>query len=233
MLAASQYAANVEIRRHSGERVEFAVRLPGLEETGPPVWLPIDAKLHQEDYQRLLDAQDGADPEGAAIAGKALERTFRSAARTIAELYVCPPETTDFAILFVPVEGLYAEILRPARPGRRGAARFPGDGGRTDHPLRPAQQPADGFPHPGDPAALERGLGGARRGENRARTLRRPARESPEKIQEAGNVIDQARTRSRTMSKKLRSVQELPAAEAQGLLGLAEVLPEEAAEPAD
>ncbi len=111
-----QYAANVAVRPGASERVEFAVRLPGAGGQGDgPVWLPIDAKFPREDYERLLDAQDKADADKAAEAGAALERRLREEARTITQKYVAPPHTTDFAILFLPTEGLYAEALR--RPG--------------------------------------------------------------------------------------------------------------------
>ncbi|TCV96070.1 DNA recombination protein RmuC [Luteibacter rhizovicinus] len=114
ILVAEQYAANVATVPGSSERVEYAIRLPGAEE-GEPVWLPIDAKYPIEDYQRLLDAQDAADAEGALIAGKALELRLREEAKRIRTKYVAPPHTTDFAILFLPTEGLYAEAIR--RPG--------------------------------------------------------------------------------------------------------------------
>lgn len=114
ILVAEQYAANVATVPGSNERVEFAIRLPGQRGEGQ-VWLPIDAKFPREDYERLLDAQDRADPEGAAQAAAALERRVRDEARRIREKYVAPPHTTDFAILFLPTEGLYAEVIR--RPG--------------------------------------------------------------------------------------------------------------------
>jgi DNA recombination protein RmuC len=110
-----QYATNVETVPGSGARVEFAIRLPGRREDGKPLWLPIDAKFPREDYERLLDAQERADAPGAEAAGKAIELRLRLEARTIHEKYVAPPHTTEFAILFVPTEGLYAEALR--RPG--------------------------------------------------------------------------------------------------------------------
>ncbi len=115
MLTPDQYAKNVEAVPGSGERVEFAVKLPGKEDGRAPVWMPIDAKFPKEQYERLLDAAERADAEGVALAGKELERSIRSEAKTIAEKYVSPPLTTDFAILFLPTEGLYAEVMR--RPG--------------------------------------------------------------------------------------------------------------------
>ena len=110
-----QYGVNVETVPGSGARVEFAIKLPGRRDDGAPLWLPIDAKFPREDYERLLDAQERADAPGAEAAGKAIEQRLRSEARTIREKYVAPPHTTEFAILFVPTEGLYAEALR--RPG--------------------------------------------------------------------------------------------------------------------
>lgn len=133
ILTQEQFARNVATVPGSSERVEFAIRLPGraaldaAERHAPVagsragagdesvVWLPIDAKFPREDYERLVDAQDRADPVGVEEAGKALEGRVRAEARRIAEKYVSPPHTTDFALLFLPTEGLYAEVLR--RPG--------------------------------------------------------------------------------------------------------------------
>ncbi len=110
-----QYATNVETIPGSGARVEFAIKLPGRRDDGLPLWLPIDAKFPREDYERLLDAQERADRPEAEAAGKAIEMRLRAEAKTIREKYVAAPHTTEFAILFVPTEGLYAEALR--RPG--------------------------------------------------------------------------------------------------------------------
>ena len=110
-----QYASQVPTRPGSRHVVDFALRLPGKGEDGAPVWLPIDAKFPNEDYERLLDAQRVADPVAAELAAKALESRVRAEARSIAEKYLEPPYTTDFALLFLPTEGLYAEVLR--RPG--------------------------------------------------------------------------------------------------------------------
>ncbi|HBH39767.1 MAG TPA: DNA recombination protein RmuC [Curvibacter sp.] len=110
-----QYAAQVATRPGSKNVVDFAIRLPGKADDGTPLWLPIDAKFPNEDYERLLDAQQRADALAAEAAAKALEVRIRLEAKSIAEKYVEPPHTTDFAILFLPTEGLYAEVLR--RPG--------------------------------------------------------------------------------------------------------------------
>ena len=110
-----QYAAQVVTQPGSKNPVDFAIKLPGRSESGEPLWLPIDAKFPNEDYERLLDAQQRADTQGAEAAGKALEMRIRLEAKSISEKYIAPPHTTDFAILFLPTEGLYAEVLR--RPG--------------------------------------------------------------------------------------------------------------------
>jgi len=113
MLTPDQFAKNVATRPGSRERVEYAIRLPGRD-TQEQVWLPIDAKFPLEDYERLAAAQDRADPVALEEAAKALENRVKLEARTIREKYLEPPSTTDFAILFVPTEGLYAEIGRRA-----------------------------------------------------------------------------------------------------------------------
>ncbi|WEN15203.1 DNA recombination protein RmuC [Rhodanobacter sp. AS-Z3] len=114
MLTAEQYGSNVITVPGSNDRVEFAIRMPGQEE-GEHVYLPIDAKFPVEDYQRLLDAQEASDAEGALAAGRALETRVREEAKRIHSKYVAPPHTTDFAVLYLPTEGLYAEVIR--RPG--------------------------------------------------------------------------------------------------------------------
>jgi DNA recombination protein RmuC len=114
VLTVDQYAAQVSTRPGSKNTVDFAIRLPGGGVSGEPLWLPIDAKFPNEDYERLLDAQQRADAVGADAAGKALELRIRLEARSISDKYIEPPHTTDFAILFLPTEGLYAEVLRRA-----------------------------------------------------------------------------------------------------------------------
>jgi len=115
VLAREQYETNVATRPGSRERVEFAIKLPGAGGEGSVVWLPIDAKFPLEDYERLQQAQDAADPLAVEAAAKALEGRIKLEAKAIAEKYVEPPATTDFALLYLPLEGLYAEVLR--RPG--------------------------------------------------------------------------------------------------------------------
>ena len=115
VLAPEQYAAQVATRPGDRNRVDFAIRLPGRSDDGAPVWLPIDAKFPNEDYERLLDAQGRADAAAAELAARALEARVKLEAKSIAEKYLEPPHTTDFAVMFLPTEGLYAEVLR--RPG--------------------------------------------------------------------------------------------------------------------
>ncbi len=121
MLTPDQYAKNVATVPASSERVDFALRLPGngvINTDGTaaqPVWLPIDAKFPREDYERLIDAQERADPAAFEAASSALDTCVRACAKSIAEKYLAPPHTTDFALLFLPTESLYAEVLR--RPG--------------------------------------------------------------------------------------------------------------------
>ena len=116
ILTPEQYDVNVATKKNSNERVEFAIRLPGPNsDRDRVVWLPIDSKFPQEDYQRLIDAQDAADKELAEKSVKSLELRIKAEAKNIKEKYIDPPNTTDFGIMFLPVEGLYAEVLR--RPG--------------------------------------------------------------------------------------------------------------------
>ncbi|MCL5746570.1 MAG: DNA recombination protein RmuC [Acidobacteria bacterium] len=114
VLQADQYAQNVATTG-SGERVEFAIKLPGRDDMDATIWLPVDAKFPQEDYQRLVDAAERADAEGVESAARQLEARIKACARDIRDKYLAPPKTTDFGIMFLPTEGLYAEVLR--RPG--------------------------------------------------------------------------------------------------------------------
>lgn len=109
LLAPEQFAENVAVKQGSAERVEFALKLPGSKDE--TVWLPIDAKFPQEDFQRLLEAREQADTAAADIALKQLERRLKSEAKDIQNKYLCPPQTTDFAIMYLPIEGLFAEAV--------------------------------------------------------------------------------------------------------------------------
>ena len=111
MLAAEQFAKNMKMRDDTDERVEFAIKLPG-DENGAPVWLPVDAKFPMEHYDRLAVAQEKGDPSAVETATKTLETQLKRCAKDICEKYINPPKTTDFALMFLPSEGLYAEAIR-------------------------------------------------------------------------------------------------------------------------
>ena len=230
-----QYAANVETVPGSGARVEFAIRLPGRHGPagGPPLWLPIDAKFPREDYERLLDAQDRADAPAVEAAGKAIEARLRLEARSIHEKYVAAPHTTDFAILFVPTESLYAEALR--RPGLMEAL-------QREHKITLA-----------GPTTLLATLTSLQMGFRTLALEQRSAEvwevlgavktefskfgevlaKTKKKLQEASNTIDQAETRTRAMTRQLRSVEQLPEHRAQALLPGLVSADDEAAEAGD
>jgi DNA recombination protein RmuC len=114
-LTQEQYARGVKVRPDSNEIVDIAVRLPDRGHEDTPVWLPIDSKFPREDYERLLDAQEQGDVEGVRLQGAQLERAIRIQAKSIRDKYIAPPHTTDFAVMFLPTESLYAEVIR--RPG--------------------------------------------------------------------------------------------------------------------
>jgi DNA recombination protein RmuC len=218
VFTAEQYAANVATVPGSAERVEFALRLPGQRADGAPLWLPIDAKFPREDYERLLDAQERADAPAAEAAARALEQRLRLEARSIRDKYLAPPHTTDFALLFLPVEGLYAEALR--RPGLSDAlqrdCKVVLAGPTTLLALLNSLQM--GF----RTLALERRsaevwevLGAvktefAKFGEVLDKTRR--------KLEEATNTLDAAQTRTRVMNRTLKSVEALPEARSLALL---------------
>lgn len=227
VLVPDQYAVNVATK-DGGERVEFAIKLPGRsDDAGEIVWLPIDAKFPVEDYQRLIEAQEQADAEAAESAARQLENRVKACARDIRDKYLSPPRTTDFGILFLPVEGLFAEVVR--RPGL------------AETIQRDCRVVIAG------PTTLWSILNSLQMG---FRTLAIQKRSSEvwnllaavktewakygdilarvqKKLNEASNTIDDAATRTRAIGRKLRDVQELPAAEAQGLL----LLPDTPAPP--
>ncbi len=217
VLTVEQYATNVVTRPGSNERVEFAVRLPGRGD-GMPVWLPIDAKFPSEDYERLIAAHEAADAAAIDAAGRALEARIRGEARTLREKYVEPPHTTDFGILFLPTEGLFAEVMR--RPGLSEALnrelRVVIAGPTTLFAMLNSLQM--GF----RTLALEKRsaeawqvLGAVKTefgkfGEVLA-TLKK-------QLATASNTIEQAETRTRQMDRRLKSVEALPAEQAARLL---------------
>ncbi|MFZ6656065.1 DNA recombination protein RmuC [Undibacterium sp. TJN19] len=223
MLTPDQYAKNVETVPGSGERVEFAIKLPGKEEHKAPVWLPIDAKFPKEQYERLLDAAERADADGVAQAGKELERAIRLEAKTIAEKYLSPPLTTDFAILFLPTEGLYAEVMR--RPGLaddlQRSCRVSISGPSTLSALLNSLQM--GFRS----LVLEKRssevwqvLGAVKTEFGKFADILTATKIALEK---AAKNIDQAEVRTRQMTRKLKSVEALSTDAAQDLLGTAGV----------
>jgi len=211
ILTLEQYDTNVITKKGSNERVEFAIKLPGRDpENEKVVWMPIDSKFPQEDYQHLIDAQEEADKNLAEKYKKSLEVRIKAEAKEIKEKYIDPPNTTDFGIMFLPVEGLYAEVLR--RPGL------------CDTLQRNYRVVITG------PTTLAALLNSLQMG---FRTLAVEKRSSEvwellgavktefgkfsevlartkKKLQEAGNTIDSAEVRTRAIERKLRKVQELP-----------------------
>jgi DNA recombination protein RmuC len=217
MLTREQYETNVATKPGSKDRVEFAIRLPGRDSEGV-VWLPLDAKFPTEDSQRLQEAQDGADPVAVEVAAKALEARIRLEAKTIADKYVEPPATTDFGLLYLPFEGLYAEVLR--RPGLFEALqrdyRVTICGPTTLSALLNSLQM--GF----RTLAIEKRssevwqvLGAVKSEFGRfAEVLANTKRQ----LQTVANSIDAAETRTRQIERKLKDVEALPGAEPPPLL---------------
>lgn len=214
ILTPEQYAQNVAPKPSSGERVEFAIKLPGRDKEVSHIWLPIDAKFPQEDYQRLIDAQEQANVVLAEDAAKALEIRVKSEAKDIAMKYISVPHTTEFAILFLPIEGLYAEVLR--RPGL------------CDYLMREYKVVVTG------PTTLAALLNSLQMGFRTLAIERRSSEvwsllgavktefgkfgdlleKTSKKLNEASNSIDNAAKKSRTIQRKLKNVQELPQSDA-------------------
>ena len=230
MLNPDQFAANVAIK-DGGERVEFAIKLPGQGGNDEPVWLAIDAKFPVEDYHRLTDAQEKGDIEMVETAAKQLEQRVKGCARDICEKYLNPPRTTDFAIMFLPIEGLFAEVIR-----RNGLCELI----QRDFRVVIA-----------GPTTLWSILNSIQMG---FRTLAIQKRSSEvwnllaavktewtkygdlldavqKKLNSAGEIIDKAKTRSRAIGRKLRDVQELPKGES--IVALLESTIDEYGEEAD
>ncbi|KAF1064580.1 DNA recombination protein RmuC [Burkholderia gladioli] len=230
MLTPDQYAKNVATVPRRSERVEFAIRLPGREHDAQPVWLPVDAKFPREDYERLIDAQERADVTAVEEAARALELRIRAEAKSIAEKYVSPPHTTDFALLFLPTEGLYAEILR--RPGL------------TDQLQRDYRVTVAG------PTTLTALLNSLQMGFRTLAIERRSSEvwqvlgavktefgkfgevlaRTKAQLETVTRSIESAEQRTRVMNRKLKDVEALPGDQAAGLLGAAsgEADPDEA-----
>jgi len=223
VLSPDQFARNVSTR-DAGERVEFAVKLPGQgTDKDETIWLPIDAKFPVEDYQRLIEAQERADIEGVENAGKHLENRVKSCARDISEKYLNPPKTTDFGILFLPIEGLFAEVIRRT--------------GLVETIQRECRVIIAG------PTTLWSILNSLQMG---FRTLAIEKRSSEvwnllaavktewtkygeileaveRKLHQASDTIEKAKVRTKAIGRKLRDVQELPAADIAALLPKNEV----------
>jgi DNA recombination protein RmuC len=211
ILAPEQFAANVITKAGGSERVEYAIRLPGPNSgRQEAVWLPIDAKFPQEDYQRLLDAQETAEKEQAGRFLRSLEIRVKAEAKAIRDKYIDPPHTTDFAILFLPVEGLYAEVLR-----------IPG---LCDHLQREFRVVPTG------PTTLAALLNSLQMGFRTLAIERRSSEvwellsivkteftkfgdilsKTKKKLHEAAHTIDQAEVRTRAIERSLRQVEETP-----------------------
>lgn len=219
VLTIEQYAKNVATKRGSNDRVEFAIRLPGQNNHAEVLWLPIDAKFPQEDYQRLVDAQERASGNEAEEASKQLETRIRLEGRSIKDKYIDPPYTTDFAIMFLPVEGLYAEVVR--RPGLcdllQRECRVVVAGPTTLAAL--LNSLSMGF----KTLAIEKRssevwelLGAVKTEFGRFGDL---LEKTHKKLEEASSTIENATRKSRTIERKLKRVQELPSAEAIVMLG--------------
>lgn len=222
VLTPEQYERNVETIPGSRTYVDFAIKLPGRRDDGLPVWLPIDCKFPRDDYERLLDAHERADKEAVDVASKAIETRLRLEAKSIREKYIATPHTTDFGILFVPTEGLYAEALR--RPGLVESL-------QRDHRITLA-----------GPTTLLATLTSLQMGFRTLALEKRSAEvwevlgavktefakfgdvlaKTKKKLDEASNTITQAEVRTRAMARSLRGVEALPDTRAQTLLpGLA------------
>ncbi|QNK03001.1 DNA recombination protein RmuC [Dyella telluris] len=218
LLTIDQYDSNVVTIPGSNDRVEFAVRMPGAGESAQ-LYLPIDAKFPVEDYQRLLDAQEAADADAAALAGRALEVRVREEAKRIRSKYVAPPHTTDFAVLFLPTEGLYAEVIR--RPGlfetlqRDFHVTVAGPTTLTAL-LNSLQMGFRTLAIAKRSSEVWTLLGAVKTEFGKFGTVLEKTRK---KLTEASNVIDQASVRTRAIERKLRGVETLPGEEAQQLLG--------------
>lgn len=219
ILTPDQYSSNVVTKAGSNDRVEYAIRLPARDGRDNIIWLPIDAKFPIEDYERLIAAQDQADLLLIEELGKSLENRIKSEGKTIRDKYFDPPHTTDFGILFLPVEGLYAEVLR--RPGL------------CERLQRECKVIITG------PTTLAALLNSLQMGFKTLAIEKRSSEvwnllgavktefgkfveileKTQKKLQEASNTIDTATKKSRTIARKLKDVQTLPANEAELMLG--------------
>jgi DNA recombination protein RmuC len=219
ILTKEQYAPNVRTNPLGRELVEFAIKLPGRDEQdGKAVWLPIDAKFPKEDYERLVDAAERGDQAGVEQAGKDLEARVYGQARDIRDKYIAPPHTTDFGLLYLPTEGLYAEVLR--RPGLI-------DSIQRDHRvvivgpttlaalLNSLQMGFRTLAIQKQSSEVWKVLGAVKTEFGKFGDILDKVKK---KLDETSNTIDDAATRSRQIEKKLKKVEALPAPEASALL---------------
>ncbi|BCJ86754.1 DNA recombination protein RmuC [Effusibacillus dendaii] len=218
ILTVEQYEKNVATRPNSGDRVEFAVKLPGPDGDRSQVWLPIDSKFPLEDYQRLLDAQEEGNLQALNDAAKQLEARIRLEAKSIREKYIEPPHTTDFAIMFLPIEGLFAEVLRKSGlwESLQKEYRVVITGPTTLTALLNSLQM--GF----RTLAIQKRSGEVWQLLGAVKTefgkFGDVLEKTQKKLQEASKTIDTAAVRTRAIERKLRTVEELPTAEATRLL---------------
>jgi DNA recombination protein RmuC len=222
MLTPDQYSKNVQTNPDSGGRVEYAVKLPGRE-AGTPVWLPIDSKFPHQDYERLIEASELGDSAAVSAHAAALEENICAEAKKIREKYICPPQTVDFAILFLPTEGLFAEVLR--RPGicdRTLNDRVVLAGPTTLAALLSSLQM--GF----RTLAIEKRSGEVWSVLGSVKSEFAKFGESlqavEKKLHEASNKLGDVQTRSRVLNRKLRNVQELPVGESPDTLKVGSLL---------
>lgn len=220
MLTPDQYETNVAVKPGSAERVEFAIRLPGRDDGDSTIWLPIDAKFPKEDYERLLAASEAGDPEALELAVRGLEARVLGEAKSIASRYLAPPHTTDFGILYLPTEGLYAEVTRRVGLTERiqREHRVVVAGPNTFSALLNSLQM--GF----RTLAIQKRSGEVWQILGAVKTEFGKFGETLEKVkkklQEASNHMDQVDRRSRVMSRKLRDVEALPATASAPLIDL-------------
>jgi DNA recombination protein RmuC len=232
ILTADQYARNVKTKPAGGETVDFAIKLPGPDKLdGEVVWLPIDAKFPKEDYERIVDASERGDAAGVEQGAKDLELRVRSQARDIRDKYLAPPYTTDFGLLYLPTEGLYAEVIR--RPGLL-------DSLQREHRvvivgpttlaalLNSLQMGFRSLAIQKQSSEVWRVLGAVKTEFGKFGEMLVKVKK---KLDETGNTIDDAVHRSRQMERKLRKVEALPAAEAARLLAESQPLDTDDEEP--
>ena len=218
-LTNEQYQSNVS-PKNNNEMVEYAIKIPSRDDSDTYVWLPIDSKFPQEDYIRLCDAAERADKAGVDEATKALEHRIKNEAASIARLYIDVPNTTDFAILFLPTEGLYAEILR--RPGlteelqNKYRVMVCGPTTLTAF-LNTLRMGFRTIALDRRAAEVWKVLGAAKTQYDNFEGILAKARK---KIDEAGSTLDEAQNRNRIIKKNLKNVETLEAAEAEELLGI-------------